>query len=74
MARVDTKEAHKALKELLKKLKKLDLTGLQRKPLKDNPGALSTSVDQWEQTLERAVAEIPEWCVSFSIDAEPKRR
>ena len=74
MAHVDTKEAHKALKELLDNIRKLDLSTLQRKRLDNNPAARSNSAFEWEATLERAAAEIPEWCVSFSIDAEPKRQ
>ena len=55
---------------------KLLAAGQRPTPGRKLPGPeppLSTTPEQWEETLRRAVAEIPEWCVSFSIDAPLKK-
>lgn len=72
MAKADSKEAHQALEKLLADLRKINLTGMSRRG-SGNPRALSQTAEQWVDTLERAAAEIPEWCDSFSIDESPRQ-
>jgi hypothetical protein len=67
-----SKDAHKALQTLIAEVRKIGLGGRTRKR-SGNAKALSESADQWVGTLERAAAEIPEWCDAFSIDVPPKQ-
>jgi hypothetical protein len=63
---IPTKEAHQALKDVLDQLAKVDKTKLQRRNKRPS------SVEQWEDALRTAMAEIVEWCPSFTIEMSPK--
>jgi hypothetical protein len=63
---IPAKKAHEALQNVLDRLALADKSKL--KP-KSPPGTteLSQTPDEWEKALQRAVAEIEEWCPSFDM-------
>ena len=71
MADSRAKAAHEALETLIAEIKEVGLSGRTRRNTGDT-NALSNTAAQWLNTLERAAAEIPEWCDAFSPDVKPK--
>ena len=53
---------------------KLLSLGERPTPRRKLPGfvAVSSSPEEWEETLRRAAEDIPEWCFSFSIELDPE--